>query len=787
MSEIPTNPASDSVLAQPWETPVTTGVAALAQDWPQQVGPYRIVEPIGEGGMGEVYKAERRHPIRQTVAVKIIKLGFDSREIVGRFESERQALAMMDHPSIARVLDAGATDAGRPYFVMEYVAGKPITQFCDQNRLSIRDRLHLFGDVCDAISHAHTKAIIHRDIKPSNVLAFLQDGKPAVKVIDFGIAKAMTGALLTDLTVNTASGRPIGTYDCMSPEQVDGSPDIDTRTDVYSLGVLLYELLIGAKPFDQTSLSNATHEEIRRIIREVDPPRPSVRLSSLGIEASALAERRQAKLDALAKQLRGELEWIPLKAMRKQRARRYVSPLQLKEDIQNFLDGRPLIAGPESRTYRARKFVTRNRGGVATAAIIAVAFITGIALYIYNIRAEQRKTEIALRETRKQAAIARDSSDFLANIFRNADPSKSFGAQITVVQTLKDAINKLDTGVARTEPITEAMVRFVVGTTLNSLGQYDDALPQLRRARELDQLHRTPGDPQIPVTLNDLGNVLSNRGKFEEAEAIAREVLRIRQSTLAADSPDTGHSMMALGVILRHREKFTEAETMLRGGLDVQRKSLGPDSLEVATAMNNLSALLWGTGRLSEAEPLCGDVLRIRRAKLPPNHPYIASSLNNLAQLLKDQKKFDDAEPLAREALELRRKILPPDHPDTATTLHSLSGILNGQRKYAEAETYCRESLAIRRKALPAEHPFIATSACDLGWLLYMQGKYDEAEPLFREALKIRSAALGPKHWFTAKTAGFLADLLDKTDRQQEAAALRAQYPSTQPASNPTR
>src|SRR4051812_11054813 len=298
-----------------------TGPAAKMADAPKRIGPYHILELLGEGGMGEVYKAEQRTPIRRTVAIKIIKLGFDSREVVARFESERQAMARMDHPHIARVLDVGISDSGRPYFVMEYVPGKPITQFADDNRLAIKDRLLLFMQACEAISHAHTKAIIHRDVKSSNVLAYLQDGRPTVKVIDFGIAKALTGDRLTDATFNTGQGRIIGTYDSMSPEQADGSPDIDTRTDVYSLGVLLYELLAGAKPFDQATLARAADQEIRRIIREVEPARPSTRLTALGATAAKLAEVRQVKVEQLAQALRSELEWIPLMAMRKERQR----------------------------------------------------------------------------------------------------------------------------------------------------------------------------------------------------------------------------------------------------------------------------------------------------------------------------------------------------------------------------------------------------------------------------------------------------------------------------------
>jgi serine/threonine protein kinase len=614
----------------------------------------------------------------------------------------------MHHPGIANVLDAGTTETGRPFFVMDFVAGKPITHFCDDNRLSIEDRLRLFGDVCDAIGHAHTKAIIHRDIKPSNVMAYLQDGKPAVKVIDFGVAKALTSVRLTELTVNTQSGSPIGTYDCMSPEQVEGSPDIDTRTDVYSLGVLLYELLTGAKPFDHRTLSTATDAEIKRIIREVDPPRPSTRLSSLGAEATKLAERRQARLDALAKQLRSELEWIPLKAMRKERDRRYASPLQLKEDIENYLDGKPLLAGPESRSYRVRKFLKRNRRGVLTSVSMLLALVVGVTLYVHNIRAAQAKTKLALAESEKQRAeaqrqaiIASDSMNFLANTFRNADPTQSLGAQVTVVQAMERAVAELDSGSMKVQPLTEAMIRFVVGTTLRALGRYDEALPQLRLARELDQKYRSPSDRQIWVTLSDLAQLLTNQGKLAEAEPLFRETLRLCKQAQPPEESEVAQALASLAMLLKHQGKFAEAEPMMQEALAIRRRVLPADDPEIPTSLNNLGSLYWAQGRLADAEPLVRESLRMRQASLPAGHPNIAQSQMNLGVLLRDQGKFAEAEPLCRQALEMRRKVLSPGHPDLAVALDNLARILQAEDKLDEAASLYREAATIRKAGCP--------------------------------------------------------------------------------------
>jgi serine/threonine protein kinase len=377
-----------------------------------QIGSYKLLSVLGEGGFGIVYLAEQKEPVRRQVALKVIKPGMDSKQVIARFESERQALALLDHPNIAHVFDGGSTEAGRPYFVMELVKGEPITKYCDEQKLNIEERLDLFQKVCEAVQHAHQKGLIHRDIKPSNILVSVQAGKPVPMIIDFGVAKAISQPL-TERTLFTEQGQFIGTPEYMSPEQAGMTiHGIDTRSDIYSLGVVLYELLTGTLPFTRKELEQAGHAEIQRIIRETDPPRPSTRLSSLGEEAKKIAEKRHTEIMALTKRLHKELEWIPLKAMRKEPDRRYKTASELADDVRNYLNGDPLIAGPESAVYRLKKVVERNRAVVTAVIIIMVVLTAGIVVSTsmywqakrakYN--AEQKTTEAAqLLNEKKQA------------------------------------------------------------------------------------------------------------------------------------------------------------------------------------------------------------------------------------------------------------------------------------------------------------------------------------------------------------------------------------------------
>jgi len=422
-----------------------------------RIGPYRLLEKIGEGGMGEVWSAEQTEPLRRRVALKVIKRGMDSEKVLARFEAERQALAMMEHSAIVRVFEAGQTPNGRPYFAMEFIDGVPITEYCDRHRLTTRERLDLFVKVCEGVQHAHQKAVIHRDIKPSNILVTQRDGRAEPKIIDFGVAKA-TAQKLTERTMFTEMGALIGTPEYMSPEQAELSgQNIDTRTDVYSLGVLLYELLTGALLFNARELRAAGFDEIRRQIREVDPPRPSMRLSTLGEAASVTAESRRTEPGMLTRQIQGELDWITMKALEKDRVRRYGSPSDLAMDIGRYLVDQPVTAGPPGALYRARKFVRRHRVAVtaATAAMVGLVVFTGII----TVQAKQ----IALERDRanRQAEVSKRTEQFLVGLFEVSAPSESRGNSVTAIELLEAGTREIERDLADQPEVREQLMNTV--------------------------------------------------------------------------------------------------------------------------------------------------------------------------------------------------------------------------------------------------------------------------------------------------------------------------------------
>ena len=683
-----------------------------------QVGPYKLISQLGEGGFGSVWLAERREPFVQRVALKIVKAGMDSKAVLARFEQERQALAVMNHPGIARVLDGGLTPRGRPYFVMEYVRGKPVTEFADDRRLSLRDRLRLFVQVCDAVQHAHLKGIIHRDLKPTNILAFdVEGGEPSVKVIDFGIAKAtQLGQAMQ--TVFTETGQMIGTPEYMSPEQADPTgEDIDTRSDVYSLGVVLYELLSGLTPLDPRDLRAKAYREQQRIIAEGDLPAPSTRLSTVATKDTRLASRigasRREPLTALLRSLRRELEWIPLKAMRRERQERYQSATDLGRDIRNYLEGKPLVAGPESSTYRVRKFMRRHRAAAVTASIVSAALLVGLGLAAWQWReAVAARNEAQLRQ-REATAV----KDFVLDALVVSDPKQGGRRDITVREAMARAAAKLGSGALRDQPEAEASLQLAIGIVLAGAGDLEGALPLLQACVSTRERLLGPDHPDVAQAIANTASVLDQMGRAADAESAHRRALAIRE------------------------------------------RALGPDHVDVAGSLNSLGGILWVRGERDEGMRCLERALEIRVRALGPNHPSVGNTLNNIAVLSIKAGDRVRGEEFLRRALAVQEAALAPDHPDLATPIANLAFLCDDLGKHADAEALGRRALAIREKSLGPSHPDTAIAVSNLAWTLKEQGKREEALACYRRALPVFESALGQEHPQVAKTRARIAEL----------------------------
>jgi non-specific serine/threonine protein kinase/serine/threonine-protein kinase len=725
------------------------------------IGPYKLLEQIGEGGMGLVFMAEQTQPVRRRVALKVIKPGMDTRQVIARFEAERQALALMYHPNIAQVFDAGTTASGRPYFVMELVRGVPITEFCDQRRLTTRQRLELFVTVCQAVQHAHQKGIIHRDLKPANVLVTLHDTVAVPKVIDFGIAKA-TGPQLTEWTLFTNFAQLIGTPLYMSPEQAEmNGLDVDTRSDVYALGVLLYELLSGTTPFENETLKKVGYDEMRRIIREEEPPTPSQRLGTLGVKAcSTVSERRGVDGRRLGQVLRGELDWIVMKALEKDRNHRYESASAFAADVQRYLNDEAVAACPPSASYRLRKYVRRNRRPLVMAGVVAAALITATAVSIWQAarateaqhqaeadrdRAQtaegQAKTNLErAREAEKhattEAAIARAVNDFLQGDLLGQvmsvpefSEASAGNPHLTVREALDRAAAKIGDRFPD-QPLVEAAIRMTIGVAYIRLYWTGNglAVPHLVRALELRRDHLGPDHPDTLASMERLSVAYQFVGRHREGIDLCQRRLEIGKATLGPDHPETLAFTQSLASAYHDAGQWDLSVPLLEQLLDKRRTICGPTHPATLNTMHFLAMNYTEVGRFQESMALHAKVLYSLDAKYGPRHESTIWPRETFAQACQRAGDLDRADQLLREALELipQRKDSLLRRNARATLLGWLALNLLLQARHGDAERIAREAIAIDQ--IEKIRRYYWTSV--LGAALLGQKKYADAEPL---------------------------------------------------------
>jgi serine/threonine protein kinase len=741
------------------------------------IGAYRLSEEIGTGGMGTVWRAEQTEPVRRQVALKLVKAGMDSEQVLARFEAERQALALMDHPNIARVLDAGATPAGRPYFVMELVQGLSITCYCDEHRLTLRQRLELFVPVCRAVQHAHQKGIIHRDIKPSNVLVCQYDRKPVPKVIDFGIAKA-TGPQLTEQTLVTGFGAVVGTLEYMSPEQAElNQLDIDTRSDIYSLGVLLYELLTGTTPLERRRLKETPMLEVLRVIREEEPPRPSTRLSDSRDSLPTISSQRETEPAKLTRLVRGELDWIVMKALDKDRGRRYQTANDFAQDVERYLSDEPVLACPPAAGYRLRKLLRRNKGAVLAASLLLLSLIGGVigttvgmvrAGEALEAEADQSREADRAAAAEKQANQAaqlrlqqsRKANDILVSIFRDLnlarEENNGIPLRAQLAERLTTAAGLLD-GEAVGDAETVARMQVLLGQTMTSLGYPEPAIAVLTKARHALERLLGASHADTLTVMYDLADACRSAGKLDTAVQLYRETLDRRRAALGADDKDTLASMNGLAVAYREAGKPELALPLCLDALARAGAKWGEDDPRTLACANNVAVLYNDAGKLERALQLYRDMLEKTRARQGPDHLDTLASMNNLAQTSRETGLPDRALPMALDALSRCKAKLGPDHPHTLTAQGNLALTYQDLGKLELALPLHIEALQRRKVKLGADHPATLKSMNNLADLYLELNRLESALPLYRDALEMARARLGTDHPHTLRIMDNLA------------------------------
>jgi len=742
------------------------------------IGPYLLVEQLGKGGMGVVFRARQERPIRREVALKLIRAGMDSREIVARFEAERQALALMNHPNIASVYDAGTTPDGEPYFVMELAPGSHINRFCDQHRLDIRARISLAITVCQAVQHAHRMGIIHRDLKPSNIIVAEIDGSAVPKVIDFGVQKATepggtTPALTRDQYV-------IGTPEYMSPEQWESQADIDTRADVYALGVILYQLLVGVLPFDWKD-----GDGWRPFLKEMsvnDPPAPSTRIASLGAEDERIAEERRTDPKVLRRDLRGELDWIVMKAIARNRDSRYGSAAELADELGRYLRREPVLAGPRGAVYQLRSLARRHRVALVTASAVLVSLVIGLASTTVALLDARR----ARAEAEHQAAVAEGVNRFLNHDLLGAvAPERSGGRDVTVRDVVDLAAEQIEDGFDG-PPVVEAGIREALGNAYFSLGEYTEATGMLSTALEIRRVHLGAEDPETLFSAIELAMTYRKVARIEDAEELLLGTIEASERVLGPKHPHTMTGLLELATLYREQGLLPKSEDLYRRVLDNKQRPNGEADPEIATALNNLATVVMDQGRYEEATQLMDESLGIYVSVYGQDHLRTVAVAANLAAVHQGAGNYAEAVPLHRQNLVALEHILGPDHDRTLLTRLNLASSLGQTGQHEEAEVVARQALNGLRSTLGSEHALSLVALRGLAVIIDRQGRSDEAEPLFVEAIAGARQYLPPGHWYTGVFLSQYGRCLANLGRFEEAEeALLEAYQIIEPVLDP--
>ena len=764
----------------------------------RRIGPFEITEFVGSGGMGTVFRAVRKDgQFSQEVAVKLLQEDLRQEESIRRFRLEQEILANLNHPNIARLYDGGMTDDGIPYLVMEFIDGVPVSQYCNENWLTLDERLILFNDICAAVQYAHANLVVHRDLKAQNIYVTPEG---MVKILDFGIAKLLDSGLTERTLLLTLPGQKFWTPHYAAPEQVTGEP-VTTATDIYALGVLLHKLLTDTYPLD---LEGKSLSEIEQIIKQIQPSSPSKSFSSQSSEKKS-ALYRKANASEIIKKLQGDIDAIVLKAIRKEPEYRYASVSQFVEDIERYESGLPLVAQKGTLKYRTAKFLRRHKTGLIATTLLIVILAGFGALYAVQVTEERNRAQL-------EADKASQVVDFLLSLFEASDPGEADGELITARELLEHGMERIQS--LEDQPEVQAQMLDVIGRVYRTLGQYYKAQPLLEQALTKRQQLFGEEHPEVAETMNHLGRVLMSQGDFEsaeqlfrnalaiqriqpdqkqadiaqtlnnlgmvlsdmsdyaDAEEIFRESLAIRQSLFGNEHPDVASTMNNLGLLLMEMGDYDQAEAMHRQTLAMRRRLLGNDHLDITYSLNNLALVLHVRDEYEAAEPFYRELLELDRKLLGEEHPEVAMDMNNLAGLLVDMGRFDEGEKLHKQTLAIRQKLLNGNHPHIAQSLNNLASLLVKQNEYAGAKPLYRNALSIRRDVFGDEHPLVANVMSNLGYVLMEQGELDSAEYLQQEALAMRRKLLGNQHADVAASANRLASLLDRKGHHEAAEPL---------------